>query len=181
MEDSIIEQILLNLYDAIDYGFSYRAKKIFGIDEYFVSSNWKKYTKEEFRKGFTNLKRLKFIQQKQQYDGSILISLSEKGKLRALNIKFRKLAIKKEFWDRKWRMVIFDIPNSHRKGRDAIRYRLKSAGFREVQESIFIYPYDCEELIRELIKLFKLEKYVKFALLDYIDGQENLIKLLKLG
>jgi len=74
----------------------------------------------------------------------VIVSLSEKGKLRALNLKFKRLADKKEDWDKKWRMVVFDIPNSHRKGRDVLRYRLQKAGFSEVQESTFVYPFDCE-------------------------------------
>lgn len=176
-----IEQILLHLYDSIDYGFSYRAKKIFGIDEFFVSSNWKMYSKEEFRKGFKNLKREKFITQKNQYDGSVIVSLSEKGKLRALNLKFKLLNHKKELWDKKWRMVAFDIPNTHRKGRDALRYRLKSAGFYELQESMFIYPFDCGKEIRDFITLFKLENYIRFALLDFIDGEDFLKRKFKLN
>ena len=182
MKNSAIEQILLHLYDSIDYGFSYRAKKMFGIEDLFLSSrSWGKFKREEINAGFKNLKRLKFVQQKTQYDGSIIVSLSEKGRLRALNIRFRHLSGKKEQWDKKWRMVAFDIPNTCRKGRDAIRYRLRLGGFYELQESMFIYPYDCERDIRDFVVLFKLEKYVRFALLDFIDGQDSLIKLFKLN
>ncbi len=173
------QQILLYLYDCVDAGFSYRAKRMFGIDDLFLSSNWNKTKKGEFKSSFQNLKRLKFITQKKQYDGSIIISLSEKGKLRALNIKFRRLNDKKDNWDKKWRMVAFDIPNVNRKGRDALRYRLKTAGFYELQESIFVYPHDCEKEIRDFIKLFKLEKCVRFALLDFIDGEDYLKRLYK--
>jgi DNA-binding transcriptional regulator PaaX len=49
-----------------------------------------------------------------------LVSLSEKGKLRALNIIFKSFDGKKEKWDGKWRMVCFDIPNSSEKGRKAL-------------------------------------------------------------
>jgi hypothetical protein len=181
MKDSAIDQILLRLYDSIDYGFSYRAKKMFGIEDLFPSSSWKKFKKKEIQDSFKNLKRLKFVQQKTQYDGSIIISLSEKGKLRALNIRFRRLSDKKEHWDKKWRMVAFDIPNTYRKGRDAIRYRLRSGGFYELQESMFIYPFDCEREVRDFVALFKLEKYVRFALLDFIDGQDSLIKMFRLN
>ena len=179
MKNSAIEQILLRLYDSVDAGFSYRAKKMFGIDDLFLSSNWN-FKKKEVQDSFKTLKRTKFIVEKKQYDGSIIVSLSEKGKLRALNIKFRKLANKQEPWDRKWRMVAFDIPNSHRKGRDAMRYRLKNAGFQELQESMFIYPYDCEKELRDFIALFKLEKYIRFAIIDFVDGQDCLIKHFKL-
>ena len=106
--------------------------------------------------------------------------LSEKGRLRALNAKFKQLNNKKEAWDKKWRMVAFDIPNTHRKGRNALRYRLKTAGFRELQESVFIFPYDCEQEIRDFIKLFKLESHIRFGLLDFVDGQDYFIKAFKL-
>ena len=73
-------------------------------------------------------------------------------------------------------MIAFDIPNTHRKGRRALRYRLKTSGFREMQESMFICPYDCEQELRDFIKIFKLERYVRFGLLDFIDGQDYFIK-----
>ncbi len=180
MKNSLTEEILLRLYDCVDAAFSYRAKKMFWIDKLFPSSNWN-FSKEETERAFKNLKRSKFIQQKRQYNGSIIVSLSEKGRLRALSAKFNCLANKKEVWDKKWRLVAFDIPNTHRKGRRALRYRLNSAGFRELQESIFIYPYDCEKEIRDFIKLFKLEKFVRFGLLDFIDGQDYFVKMFKLN
>ncbi len=181
MKISVIEQILLNLYDAIDYGFSYRAKRMFLIDDLFLSSNWKRFGSKKLKDGFKALKKSKFIIQKEQYDGSVLVSLSEKGKLRALNLKFKLLSHKKEKWDKKWRMVAFDIPNTHRKGRRALRYRLKTAGFYEFQESMFIFPYNCEQEVRDFIKLFKLEDYVRFGVLDLIDGQDFFIKAFKLN
>jgi DNA-binding transcriptional regulator PaaX len=179
MDEGPIEQILLHLYECTDASFSYRAKKMFWIDDLFLSSNWN-YKKKVFQNSFNNLKRSKFIALKKQYDGSIIVSLTEKGKLRALNARFRRLGNKNELWDKKWRMIAFDIPNTHRKGRDAIRYRLQSAGFYELQESMFVYPYNCEKEIRDLISLFNLEKYVRLALIDYIDGQENIKKRFEL-
>ncbi|MBI2054240.1 MAG: hypothetical protein HYT36_02820 [Candidatus Staskawiczbacteria bacterium] len=138
MKDSVIKQILLHLYDCIDYGFSYRVKKGLFIDSLFPGG-WKKFSKEEIKEGIKYLKTTNFITRKEGYDGSVIISLTEKGKLRALNIRFKRLNYKKEPWDKKWRMVAFDIPNTHRKGRDAVRYRLRTAGFYELQESILIY------------------------------------------
>ncbi|TSC94382.1 MAG: phenylacetic acid degradation operon negative regulatory protein [Parcubacteria group bacterium Licking1014_1] len=180
MKDSAIEQILLHLYNCIDEGFSYRAKKGLFIDDLFPSG-WKNFSKEEIKESINGLKKSKLITKKKEYDGSVIVLLTEKGKLRALNIRFKLLNYKKEIWDKKWRMVAFDIPNTHRKRRDAIRYRLRIAGFYELQESIFIYPYDCESEIRDFITLFKLEKYIRFALLDFIDGEDYLIKLFKLA
>ena len=176
--NSAIEQILLHLYDCIDYGFSYRAKKGFWILNDF--DHWKKeVSPKEIREGIRDLNKQKLIKKKENYDGSVLVSLTEKGRLRALNISFRNFYNRKEKWDRKWRLVAFDIPDEVRKGRSALRYRLRLGGFYELQESLFLYPYDCEKEIKDFVELFKLEKYVRFGLLDYIDNEKD-IKL-KMG
>lgn len=180
MKESIIEQILLHLYDSIDYGFSYRAKKRLYIDKFFYSSN-PGFNRKKLLKGLADLKKSNFIIQKENGNGYVSISLSDKGKLRALNFRFRRLNSGKEkIWDGKWRMVFFNIPENRRRGRDALRYRLKTAGFYKLQESIFIFPYECEKEVRDFIKLFKMEKYIKFGLLDFVDGGQHIAELFKL-
>jgi len=170
---SITDQLLLHLYNCMDYGFSYRAKKSFFILD--KIPKWRaKIGSKDVQEGIKSLRKSKFITKKLNYDGSIIISLTDKGRLRALNVSFRRLKNKKEDWDKRWRMVTFDIPNEFKKGRDALRYRLKTAEFYEFQESLFLYPYDCEREIRDFIKLFKLENYVYFATIDYIDSQEKI-------
>ena len=177
--NSISEQILLHLHDCIDYGFSYRAKKgFFILDEF--SHGWKKIVPEKLKDGLRDLSKYKFIKKKQNYDGSITVSLTEKGILRALNADFKNFYNRKEKWDGKWRMIAFDIPEEYRKGRDALRYRFRSGGFYELQKSIFLYPYDCQREIAELIGVFKLEKYVRFAILESIDNQDYIKKILGL-
>ena len=173
-----IEQILLKLYDCLDYGISYRAKKGLYIQSFFEHG---KYNKKQIQDSIRDLNKEKLIKKKENYDGSILISLTEKGRLRALNIKFRYLKNKKEGWDKKWRMVAFDIPDECRKGRDAIRYRLKVTGFFELQESLFLYPFDCQKEIDEFVKIFKIEKYVHFGVLELIDNQSWLLKFFNLN
>lgn len=141
------------------------------------------FKKEEYKNvkiALKNLKRGEFIEQKQNYDGSVIVSLSEKGKLRALNAIFRRFDNRKEKWDGKWRMISFDIPIYCTKGRKALVYRLKSGGFYEIQKSLFVYPYDCHKEIRTLADLFKIEKYIMFGLLESIDKEDLLIRHFKL-
>ena len=174
------EKILLHLAGCVDFGFSYRAKKMFGISgkdfRDLIRTNEK-----DFKDSITELKKGKFIEKKNNYNGSIIVSLTDKGRLKALNIKFKKLNRKKEPWDGKWRMVAFDIPEERRKGRSALRYKIRLAGFYELQESLFLYPYDCEKEIAEFAKLFKLEKYIRFALLEFIDNQDDIKKIFRLN
>lgn len=120
-----------------------------------------------------DLKKQELVKKKKDYEGSILISLTKKGILRAINYKFKRLNYKKQKWDGKWRMIAFDIPKECQNGRKALIYRLKTAGFYEFQESIFLYPYDCKNEIDILLNLFKIKKYVRFGLLDFIDNEEK--------
>lgn len=60
---------------------------------------------------------------------------------------------KKKKWDGQWRMVIFDIPERRRAIRLRLTNALREIGFLRLQNSVWVYPYDCEELIA----LFKVE------------------------
>ena len=132
------------------------------------------YSGKQLTSAVVDLKKQKLIEEKKDYKESIYISLTSKGILRAINYKFRRLYNKKDTCDGKWRMAAFDIPRECEKGRKALVYRLKTGGFYEMQESIFLYPYDCKEEIDLLAEFFKIKKYIRFGLLDYIDGQDGI-------
>lgn len=51
------------------------------------------------------------------------------------------------FWDGKWRVVIFDIREKRRRARSQLRILLSNAGFLRLQDSVWIYPYPCDEFI----------------------------------
>jgi len=50
-------------------------------------------------------------------------------------------------WDGKWRLVMFDVPEKRKKIRDTLRFLLRSAGFVHFQDSAWIQPYPCDELV----------------------------------
>src|SRR3989338_7613044 len=55
------------------------------------------------------------------------------------------------FWDGKWRVVIFDIREKRRKTRSQLRILLSNVGFVRLQDSVWVYPYNCDEFI-ELVR-----------------------------
>ena len=56
--------------------------------------------------------------------------------------------------DGEWRIVIFDIPEKFKKAREALRMKLKELGFLELQKSVFIFPYECEDEINFIVEVF---------------------------
>ncbi len=51
------------------------------------------------------------------------------------------------FWDGKWRIVMFDIREKRRRARSQLRTLLAGVGFLRLQDSVWIYPYPCDEFI----------------------------------
>ncbi|MCX6722538.1 MAG: hypothetical protein NT094_00530 [Candidatus Staskawiczbacteria bacterium] len=169
----ILDEILWSIYYQTEHKVGRRGDiRFFILND--VLKDVHNFTGKQLSTAVCDLKKEKLIEKKKSYDGSVLVSLTETGILRAINFRFRRLSNKKEKWDGKWRMVAFDIPNERRKGRNALNYRLKMGGFYELQESIFLHPYDCKKEIDAFTKLFKIEKYVRFGLLDFIDNQDKI-------
>lgn len=59
-------------------------------------------------------------------------------------------------WDRKWRVVIFDIEEKKKKARNSLRLKLISLGFGKLQESVYITPLDVLVDLKEFLKEQKL-------------------------
>ena len=79
-------------------------------------------------------------------------------------------------WDHKWRVLIFDIPE-YRKGlRDKVRRMLQAIGFVLLQESVWAYPYDCEDLITLLKADLHIGKAMLYMIVDSIEGDWSLRK-----
>jgi len=89
----------------------------------------------------------------------VSIVLTEKGKKQAEKYQINDLAIERpKKWDKKWRVVIFDIPSSSRTIRDAFRRKLKELGFYPLQKSIWVYPYSCKKEVELLRDFFGLNR-----------------------
>jgi len=73
-------------------------------------------------------------------------------------------------WDGKWRMLIFDIKENRRGTRDKVRNTLNSIGFVMLQKSVWVYPYDCEDLINLLKIDFMIGKDMLYVIADKIEN-----------
>ncbi len=62
------------------------------------------------------------------------------------------LRLIKKPWDKKWRFVVFDIPQENRTIRDIIRRRLKEWGFKFFQRSIWFSPLPLTNKVKQLDK-----------------------------
>lgn len=87
-----------------------------------------------------------------------------------------KIAISKpDVWDGKWRVVIFDVPETAgRSTRDIFRRKLNNLGFVMIQKSVFACPWPCEMEILNLSEILNIEKSIKVIEGDILSESEDL-------
>ncbi len=175
MDNPTKQKIILLLMAGAALSFSrsslqhYRIYKSLGIE-------WQKINKSKLGLEIKNLYESKLIKEVKNSDGSFTFVLSSKGKVKALTYQFNEMKLKRGIWDKKWRVVFFDVPEKYRWGRDALRKKLRELGFYEFQKSLFAFPYDCEDEIDFIIEYYQIRKYVRYGVFEYLDDDVYLRK-----
>ena len=80
--------------------------------------------------------------------------------------EFPLIYLQTKKWDRKWRIVIYDIPEGERYIRDRLRGKLKELGFGMIQKSVWISAYPFEDDMKDFLESKNLEKYAYIFLSD---------------
>ena len=77
-------------------------------------------------------------------------------------------------WDKKWRVVVFDIPEKKRAVRAEVRRIFTEAGFYRLQDSVWVYPYDCENVIGLMKTDLGIGKDLLYMIVDQIENDRHL-------
>ncbi|HEY4512417.1 MAG TPA: CRISPR-associated endonuclease Cas2 [Candidatus Paceibacterota bacterium] len=109
-----------------------------------------------------------FLEFQEKNRGKFLI-LTNKGKSYLNTMMNSKDMLKQKRWDKKWRLVIFDIKEYKRHSRDKLRATLISIGFYRLQNSVWIYPYDCEDLIKLVKADLEIGKEILYVIADHVE------------
>ena len=99
------------------------------------------------------------------------VNITPKGNATLSSFSFQEVR-KKKRWDRRWRMIIFDIPEKKRVFRTAVRARLVQFGFFRLQDSVWVFPYDCEEIIAMLKTELSIGRELLYIVADAVEGDE---------
>jgi len=85
-------------------------------------------------------------------------------------------------WDKKWRIVIYDIPDGKKSERQVVQNKLENLGFLKLQESVYVYPFDCLSEINLLKKLYLLAPYIQYLVAERVETEVDLLsKFFDLG
>ena len=151
------------------------AHRMFFPDQYIYMEDWRRrYTipkikirkKHSFSKMVSYLKDrgyLKILKIKKK--DVVIITSKGIDKIFKAELKNRKQIKRK---DKKWQMVLFDIPETKRRQRDLFRKALQYLGYKKLQKSIWVCQYDVLDETKNLIKRYGLDNFVDFLLIQKI-------------
>lgn len=133
--------------------------------------DWKKYNPFYVRRAVKRLQKEKLVEITEE-NGQQVIKLTQKGKRRILKYSLDEVEIKiPKSWDGKWRIVIYDVKTKKHNLRTSFRETLKKLGFLQLQESVFLIPYPCDEEIAFLREYYDVGNEVIYIIAQKLENE----------
>lgn len=103
--------------------------------------------------------------------------LTNEGRKELARYQLGELKIKQpKKWDGKFRLIIFDIKEWKRIRRDELRNILTDLGFKRLQNSVWVHPYECGEVTALLKSYLRLGKEIIYITAEKIENDKWLKK-----
>jgi DNA-binding transcriptional regulator PaaX len=80
-------------------------------------------------------------------------------------------------WDGRWRLCMFDIPESNKRSRRVFSIKISSMGMRKYQKSIYISPYACDTELAKVARYLRVEKFVRLVTAEKITDELHFKRL----
>ncbi len=166
-------EVLLSIFDLALPFFSassvYRVSaKKYEEERDIEKSNFTERVKYLKRRGMIKT----FIEGKEKYYEITTKGLAKIDEYRIDNIKINHTSK----WDGKWRLVVYDIPEKRKSSRDWLQNRLLELDFVKIQDSVYVFPFECTKEIATISSLLNISQYVLISISDIIQGEENIIE-----
>lgn len=176
----IQQKTLLLLLGGVALGLSGSPTRYFRILGA-MRKEWNDISRRSLSRSIKGLYQSKLVTEKYRADGSVSLILTPEGRRRARIFQRKDIEVARPSqWDGQWRIVLFDIPEEKKSLRDVFRRHLQKIGFRELQKSVFIFPYECEREIDSLVRLYDAEQYFRFILATKVNHERDLKKIFSL-
>jgi hypothetical protein len=119
----------------------------------------------------------------EKHDGRSYARITDSGREKlAFEQEKTKLDLsRKRRWNGRWRVIIFDVPERRRKTRDRLRIVMSELGFVRLQDSVWVFPYDCEEFVTLLKAELKIGTAVLYMVVEEIENDKHLREHFGLG
>lgn len=138
--------------------------------------------KARIRRVFSRLRDQELIGLIEQSDGEVVATITDQGRERVLRYKLDELSVPvPASWDGRWRIVVFDIPETDRLGRDVLRGAMQRLGFMMLQKSTWVYPFPCRDQIDFISHIYDIGRYLLHIETDTLENEQFLLNYFKLA
>lgn len=142
----------------------------------------KKYSpRQAIQRNVDSLVRQGFLKKTVLKDGSVQLELTRRGKFEALLRSPKEGDRKRNKWDGQWRIIIFDVPEMKSKIRNELRRGMRLYGFKQLQQSVWVYPYACDDFVKILKQHLGVSSDVLYLKVSYIENDKHLRREFKLA
>lgn len=104
--------------------------------------------------------------------GKVRIKITPKGlKVLAKSLDLEKFS--RRNWDKKWRLVVFDVREKSRIQRNLLRRKLKSLGLGMLQKSVWLCPLPIEDELNEFFSTLRIRGEVLVCRAEILVGDQR--------
>ena len=131
-----------------------------------------RYHERALDQSLRNLLRKKMVKFSRSTNGWYL-ELTECGRQVLLGLEIgQKIMKPRKKWDKKWRLLIFDIAEKRKNVRNRVREALIAFGFYRLQDSVWVYPYECEEILELLRIKYRVRYEALYLRVEYLNNEK---------
>lgn len=127
-------------------------------------------------------KAIKYLEEQErikieEIDGKRVVMLTQSGKLLLNDLTIEELQIETpRMWDRKWRVVMFDIPMFRSRTRIPFREKLQDLGFEMYQKSVFVYPHECRKEVLAVAEHYGVRDYIRYLTVEEMSNMREFVR-----
>lgn len=133
---------------------------------------WKKFNAPLLRRNLKRLYENKLVEVINE-NGQEVIKLTQKGQTKYLRYKMEDWSDNNKGWDGKWRLVIYDISKLKKNHQENFRRVLKSMNFWPLQESVYLTPYKCQDVVGYLREYFNIGEEVMLLEISKLENEDH--------
>lgn len=134
---------------------------------------WKRFNIPYLKRTLQRLEEQKLVEYGEE-NGMQVIKITNQGRQRVIRMALDDLEIKKpKVWDRRWRLVSFDLPEKMANTRKVLVKYLSAWKFYPLHKSVYLHAYPCLKEVGFLREYLGVGEYVRTFTIIVIENDRQ--------
>lgn len=135
------------------------------------ANEWKKFNTWRLKQVLKRLQNQKLVEVSETGDGHT-VKITEKGRRKLLKYNLDDLILTNKKWDKRWRIIIYDVEESKKPLRNVFQKVLRKLEFLQLQKSVYLTPYPCESEIEYLRQIYDIGPEVVILTINGLENEQ---------